>query len=85
MFDRKLEELTTGRKFGDLISLFREEGNLRNRLLYATDEGMPAVEFEGVAGLEGCEVAHHDDAARRGGGDQGRMRYSITRGKGRHG
>jgi hypothetical protein len=45
IFEKRLDEIAKGRNFETMLAFVRAEANLRNRLLYASDEGIPSVEF----------------------------------------
>ncbi|MGF9566641.1 hypothetical protein AAIH70_24320 [Neorhizobium sp. BT27B] len=45
MFDAQLQQLASSRGEASIRQLVHNEANLRNRLLYATDQGIPEVRF----------------------------------------
>lgn len=45
MFQSELEQLAAGRGASSIQQLVKNEANLRNRLLYASDQGIPSVKF----------------------------------------
>jgi hypothetical protein len=48
-FDAQLQDIAWGRKLQNLKALVKHEANLRNRILYATEEGVPSITLEGGA------------------------------------
>jgi len=45
MFERELQDIASGRGSKSIAQFIKDEANLRNRLLYASHDGMPHVEF----------------------------------------
>lgn len=45
MFEEQLREVTQGNSLDEIVAFLNEEANRRNRLLYATDTGIPAATF----------------------------------------
>lgn len=44
-FEEELREFVSGRGLNDTLAFLRREANLRNQLLYASDEGVPSIDF----------------------------------------
>lgn len=45
MFDNELRAITDGRAMNDIIEVVRDVANLRNKILYANEDGCPEINF----------------------------------------
>ena len=45
MFEQELQELATLNGSADILAAIKDRANIRNRILYASDEGVPSIEF----------------------------------------